>query len=87
MDISVCIGSSCHLKGSYDVIERMKKALASSKLEGIVNLKASFCLGRCSDSGVTIQVDDEVITGVNMDNFDDIFSNNVLAKLGEDAKV
>lgn len=81
MDISVCIGSSCHLKGSYDVIERMKKALASCKLEDAVNLKASFCLGRCSDGGVTIQVDDDVVTGVNMDNFDDVFTTRVLNKL------
>lgn len=87
MDISVCIGSSCHLKGSYDVIERLKKALASCKLEDAVHLKATFCLGRCSDTGVTIQVDDQVVTGVNMDNFDDVFSTHVLNKLGEAAKV
>ncbi len=65
--ISVCIGSSCHLKGSYDIIEALKTLLAQKGLDKEVELNASFCLGHCID-GVTIKIDDRIITGVTKDN-------------------
>ena len=81
MNIYVCVGSSCHLKGSYQIIELMKKALEDNGLTDQVNLSAAFCLGKCTH-GVSIKVDDEIVTGLNRDNFDDIFAVSVLAKLG-----
>lgn len=81
MIISVCVGSSCHLKGSYDVIECFKEALASNNLEDKVTLKATFCLGKCGVAGVSVKIDNEIITGVTKDNFNEIFKTNVLAKL------
>ncbi len=82
MTIAICVGSSCHLKGSYDVIAKMKAALAEHKLEDKVDLCAAFCLGKCSTTGVSIRVDDQIISGVNVDNFDDIFKQYVLGGLG-----
>lgn len=55
MNIYVCVGSSCHLKGSYQIIELMKKALEDNGLTDQVNLSAAFCLGKCTH-GVTIKV-------------------------------
>ena len=81
MIISVCVGSSCHLKGSYDVIELFKSALSSNNLEGKVTLKATFCLGKCGVAGVTVKIDNEIITGVTTENFNEIFKENVLAKI------
>lgn len=81
MIISVCVGSSCHLKGSYDVIELFKSAIASNNLEDKVTLKATFCLGKCGVAGVTVKIDNEIITGVTTENFDEVFKNNVLANL------
>lgn len=77
MDIYVCIGSSCHLKGSYDVINLLKESVAAHHLEDKVNLKASFCLGLCTD-GVTIKVDDTLVTGVTRENFKEKFTQYVL---------
>ena len=81
MKICVCVGSSCHLKGSYDTINLMKAALEKYGLTDTVDLSAAFCLGKCTH-GVSIKVDDEIVTGLNRDNFDDIFAGSVLAKLG-----
>ncbi len=81
MTILVCVGSSCHLKGSYEIIELMKEALQKNSLEDKVTLKATFCLGKCGIAGVSIKVDDEIITGVTKENFDNIFAKYVLAKL------
>ncbi|MEG2923168.1 MAG: NAD(P)H-dependent oxidoreductase subunit E [Oscillospiraceae bacterium] len=77
MKICVCVGSSCHLKGSYNIIGLAKEALAKNKLEDTVNLSAAFCLGKCTN-GVSIKINDEVITGVNPDNFEEIFDKYVL---------
>lgn len=82
MTIAICVGSSCHLKGSYDVIAKMKAALAEHKLEDKVDLCAAFCLGKCSTTGVSIKVDDAIVSGVNADNFDEVFKEYVLGGLG-----
>ena len=71
MKILVCIGSSCHLRGSYDVIQKLKELSAREGWGDRVELGASFCLGRCTD-GCTIKIDDEIITGVNKDNVEAI---------------
>lgn len=80
MEVSVCVGSSCHLKGSYNIIQLMKTALSKHQLEEKVNLAAAFCLGKCT-GGVSIKVDDEVITGVSKENFDEIFEKYILSKV------
>lgn len=81
MTILVCVGSSCHLKGSYEIIELMKDAISKNNLEDKVSLKATFCLGKCGVAGVSIKIDDEIITGVTTENFNDIFAKHVLEKL------
>lgn len=79
MNILICIGSSCHLRGSYDIVNLMKEAISANGLDAEVNLGASFCLGHCTD-GVTIKVDDEIVTGVSAENFQKIFDKYVLKK-------
>lgn len=76
--VYVCVGSSCHVKGSYKIIELMRKAIAEHQLEDKVILKAAFCLGNCAE-GVNIRIDGKVIGGVNEENFRDIFDMYILA--------
>ena len=47
MNIYVCVGSSCHLKGSRDVIQILERNIALNGLKDQVNLRGSFCMGRC----------------------------------------
>lgn len=77
MKIYVCVGSSCHLKGSYSIMEKMKVALKEKKLIDKVTLSAAFCLGQCAN-GVTIKVNDEVICGLNESNFETIFQDKII---------
>ena len=76
--VSICVGSSCHVKGSYKIFELMRKAIADNQLEDKVILKAAFCLGNCAE-GVNIRIDGNVIGGVNEANFQDIFNMYILA--------
>lgn len=78
MEIKVCIGSSCHLRGSYDVIEKLKKLIADNGLESKVNLAASFCLGKCG-KGVTVTGDGEFWENVTPETVEKIFAEKVLS--------
>ena len=81
MKLSICVGSSCHLKGSHDVVIRLQELISEHHLINKIELKASFCLGYCAD-GVAMKVDDEFILNANRDNIDDIFINKIMPKLG-----
>jgi len=80
MVIQVCVGSSCHIKGSPEIVELLQKAIDENKLNEEITLAGSFCVGKCNRIGVTVQVDDEIVTGVTTDSFSDFFSKYVLSK-------
>ena len=80
MILKVCVGSSCHLKGSYEVIEKLKEIISRYKVEDVVDLQASFCLGHCSN-GVAVKADDEFLLNVDKDNVEEIFEKEILPKL------
>ena len=81
MIIQVCVGSSCHLKGSPEIVELFQKAIEENHLEDEITLAGSFCIGKCNRIGVTIQIDDDIHTGVIKENFKEIFNENVLKVL------
>ena len=74
MIIQVCVGSSCHIKGSPEIVELLQKAVEEYHLENEITLAGSFCIGKCNRVGVTLQVDDEVYTGVTKETFREFFS-------------
>lgn len=81
MIVQVCIGSSCHIKGSHDIVELLKSAIEKNNLQDEITLAGSFCIGKCNRVGVTVQVDDEVYTGVTKENFNEFFNDKILSEL------
>ena len=79
MKISVCIGSACHLKGSYNVVAELQKLIAESKLEDKVELTGVFCLGHCTDA-VSVKIGEEIFS-VNTDNVGQFFKEQVLDQI------
>ena len=79
MKITVCIGSSCHIKGSRQVVEKLQALISDNGVGDKVQLGGTFCLGRCQE-GVCITVEDDFYS-VSPDTVEDFFKNNVLAKL------
>ncbi len=77
--VQVCVGSSCHLKGSPEIVELLQKAVEEHHLEDEVRLAGSFCIGKCNRVGVTIQVDDDIHVGVTKENFKEFFKENILS--------
>ena len=81
MTVAVCMGSSCHVKGSKPIVELLKEKIKENGLEDKVNLTGTICLGQCSSGGVNMKIDDEIVTGITRENFDSFFAEKVLAKI------
>ena len=79
MVIQICIGSSCHLKGSERVVSQFQEALAANGLDEEIMLCGCFCAGECSNDGVTVIVDD-VIHNVTPEGFSAFFEQHVLKR-------
>ncbi len=77
MAIYVCIGSSCHLRGSAAIIERLEATLAAMGKKDKIQVAGSFCMGNCSRDGVSVKFEDGAIESVNEENFDEIFRKHV----------
>jgi NADH:ubiquinone oxidoreductase subunit E len=56
LELSVCIGSSCHIKGSYNVIQTFQQLIEEKALHGKINFKSDFCQNRCREPGVAVSV-------------------------------
>ncbi|MBR5225402.1 MAG: (2Fe-2S) ferredoxin domain-containing protein [Clostridia bacterium] len=81
MIIQICVGSSCHLKGSEEIVRLLQKAVEEHHLEAEVTLAGSFCTGQCNRVGVTVQVDDDTYTGITRENFSEFLNDKILTKL------
>ena len=88
VEVKVCVGSSCHMKGSYQVIKTFEELIKKNDLKDEVALKASFCMGQCL-RGISITVNGEPVQNVGFANAQDVFYQHIypLAKKndGEDA--
>ena len=78
MRITVCIGSSCHIKGSRQVVTGLQKLIADNGLADKVDLGGTFCMGQCQ-KGVCVSVDDTVYS-VTPDTVEAFFNEHVKGK-------
>lgn len=79
MKVTVCIGSSCHLKGSRRVVEGLQYLIGENDLKDKVELGGTFCMNNCQN-GVCVNVDDKTFS-VSPDTVDDFFKTEILAKV------
>jgi NADH:ubiquinone oxidoreductase subunit E len=75
--ITVCVGSSCHIKGSRDVIMGFNELLKEYHLENKVELKGSFCMERCAE-GLNWQIDDASISSDSVEHALKTFRERVI---------
>ena len=84
--VQICVGSSCYLKGSQEIIELLEQAVAEHHIEDEVVLSGSFCIGKCNRVGVTVQVNDDVHVGITRENFREFFRVNILDVIEREGK-
>ena len=79
LKITVCIGSSCHIKGSRQVVEQLQDLISKNGLCDKVELGGTFCMGKCQ-SGVCVTVEEELFS-VSPETAEDFFKENILGKI------
>ena len=79
MKVIICIGSSCHLKGSRQIVERLQALVQEKGLEDKVELGGTFCMGDCVN-GVNVTVEGGKHS-VSPETVDEFFEKEVLAKV------
>ena len=79
MKITVCIGSSCHIKGSRQVVEQLQYLIAENNLGDKVELGGTFCMGKCQQ-GVCVTVNGAFFS-VTPETTGDFFAKEILAKV------
>lgn len=79
MKITVCIGSSCHIKGSRQVVEQLQQLISENNLKDRVELAGTFCMGKCQQ-GVCVMADDQFFS-VTPESTKEFFEENILKKL------
>ena len=77
--ITVCIGSSCHIKGSRQVVEAIQQLIADNNVGDKVDLGGTFCMGNCQQ-GVCVTVNEEFFS-VTPENVEEFFVKEVLARV------
>lgn len=77
MKITVCVGSSCHLKGSSQVVEQLRKLLAENDLQNKIELCGAFCMDNCV-KGVCVRIDEDLFS-IQPEDIRSFFERNVKA--------
>jgi hypothetical protein len=78
--ITVCVGSSCHVRGSHEILQRYSEIIAEHRLKEQVSLRGSFCMERCTE-GVNMDIDGEPLSAHSLKEAERIFHDKVLSKL------
>lgn len=75
--VGVCLGTACYVKGSGDILEKIKERLGIDVGEctpdGKFSIDATRCIGACGLAPV-LTVNDEVYGRLTVDDVDDILS-------------
>ena len=82
--IHVCIGSACHIKGSYNVINSLQQLTEEYGLTDQVDTRAAFCLAHCTQA-VSVRIGDGDVQSVSGATARDFFVNQVLPAVGRTA--
>lgn len=79
MNLTICIGSSCHLKGSKKVAQLFEQMIDEKGLRGKINFYATFCMGNCQN-GISVSIDDQVYS-VTPETAQQFFEQEVLSRI------
>ncbi len=77
MKLVVCVGSSCHLKGSRQVVERLRELIEKNKLEDSIEFSGIFCLNHCEEEGISVKLDDKYFS-LSPEDVDSFFQNEIM---------
>ncbi len=77
--VTVCIGSSCHIKGSRQIVDALQKLISEKGLKDKVELGGTFCMGKCQQ-GVCVTIGDELFS-VSPETVGEFFEKEILPRV------
>ncbi len=80
LSVSVCVGSSCHVRDSRSVIDGLQEAIRARNLDASVDLRAEFCLGHCID-GPNVKVGDKIVGNVVPESVEEFVDTHIVPRL------
>ena len=78
--INVCIGTSCHLNGSYNVVQTFQQLIEEYKLHDKIEFNAYFCMKQCNNIGLSVNVNEEIFR-LEPENARDFFHTTILSRV------
>jgi NADH:ubiquinone oxidoreductase subunit E len=81
--VTVCVGSSCHIKGARNMISSFNDFLTKEHLTDKVELKGTFCMERCGD-GINWMIGDEIYSSTSVEDGAETFRRRILDLLKKD---
>lgn len=79
-NLFLCMGSACHQLGVYEVLPKLQSLIQTHELEGVVELKGSFCLEACSH-GIVMKLGDRFFVDISPQNVETIFTRDILPEI------
>ena len=82
VDLSVCVGTSCHLNGANNVVVVFQRLIEEYDLHDKVSVSAAFCAQACSRTDVSVKINEQKYA-VNANEARKFFKENVLPLVAE----
>jgi NADH:ubiquinone oxidoreductase subunit E len=80
VEIGVCIGTSCHLNGSYNVVQTFQQLIEEYSLHEKVDFQAHFCMKQCNSKGVSVSIDNDSYR-IEPENASSFFKSTILERV------
>ena len=68
IDVEVCLGSACFVKGSHQIVAIVREMIEENGWTKDVNVKGAFCMDKCNEKGIGVKVDGEPVSEVGIYN-------------------
>jgi len=80
LEVRVCVGSSCHIRGGTGTLRALEALIQKSQMAGRIELKADLCLENCLQAP-NVVVNGEIHGGVTPDRAEEFFASHILPLL------
>jgi NADH:ubiquinone oxidoreductase subunit E len=78
--ITICVGSSCSLRGSDELASELFRLIKKEKLEGLVDIVGAFCMDLCS-KGISVRVGDREFSGIQPHQAEEFFYHEIIGHI------
>jgi NADH:ubiquinone oxidoreductase subunit E len=85
VQLKVCVGSSCHIRGGAKTLKVFKSLIEERELYHEVELSADLCLENCLQAP-NVVVDGTTFGGITPDKAERFFLDYVLGRVKADAE-